>query len=89
MGKVIPMGLIDRLVERAFPGVYWNPARWPTADGYVPAQVFDLYAAALFPAAALDRLNMGQAIGLAMGADPAARESAVAAALREVYPEGA
>lgn len=64
--------------------MYWNPARWPTADGYVPFRVFDLYAAALFPALALDRLNTAQAIALVAGEKRAA-EVAHTATIREVY----
>jgi hypothetical protein len=81
----MPAGLIDRLVERTFPGVYWNPARWPTADGYVPFRVFDLYAASLTAALALDRMNTAQAIGMVL-AEKEAADRLWTASIREAYP---
>jgi hypothetical protein len=77
--------LLDRHVEARWPGLYYNPARWQTADGYIPFPVFDLYAAALWPVAAIERMNMAQAIGLVMaGKDDA--KSLRDATLNEAFP---
>jgi hypothetical protein len=82
----MPAGLIDRMVEARFPGVYWNPTRWPTADGYIPFRVFDLYAASLATAAALDRMNLAHAIGLALVSDKTVSDRLWQAAIHEAYP---
>lgn len=86
--RFIPPGLLDQHVEAAFPGVYFNPARWNTADGYIPFPVFDLYALALWPIPAMDRLNTAHAIGLAF-ADPKAGARLHERTLTEAYPGGA
>lgn len=72
-------------MEYAFPGVYYAPTRWPTADGYIPSHLFDLYAAALAPAYALDRLNSAQAIGMALATDPRVGRELWESTAREVY----
>lgn len=64
--------------------MYWNPARWPTRDGYIPFRVFDLYAAALLPSLALVRLNTAQAIGMVAG-DKQVAERAWSQTTREIY----
>lgn len=88
-GRIIPAGLIDRLVEERFPTAYFNPARWGgpngTADGYMPFPIFPLFAAAIFPALALERLNVAQSIAMTM-AEKAAAQGAWDAAVREAYP---
>lgn len=83
--RYIPAGLLDRHVEARWPGVYFNPQRWATADGYIPFPVFDRYAAALWPVAALERLNMAHSIGLAFG-DPKTSDKMHRAAIAEAYP---
>jgi hypothetical protein len=72
-------------VEQAFPGVYFNPARWDTADGYIPFPVFDLYAAALWRARAVDRVNLAGAITQAL-AEKKAQQSLLASNLQEAFP---
>lgn len=73
-------------MEARFPGVYYNPQRWQTDDGYIPFPVFDLYAAALWPVAAIERMNMAQAIGLVLAGKDAGDELR-RATLREAFPE--
>lgn len=72
-------------MERHFPGVYYAPGRWETSDGYIPFPVFDRYVAALFPALALERMNLTQGIGLAFGGKDG--EERWLATVREAYPE--
>lgn len=72
-------------VEARWPGVYYNPQRWTTADGYMPFRVFQEYAAALWPAYALERLNLARAIGLALASEKDVQRIA-AATVAEAYP---
>lgn len=85
-GRRLSPALLVAHVEREFPGVYWNPARWGTVDGYVPWRQFLAYAEALFPLWALDRLTLSASIGLAFapsdGEGPRLRRQAV----EEAYP---
>ena len=65
--------------------MYWNPARWPTRDGYIPFRLFDLYAASLMPGLALVRLNTAQAIGMVASGNRQTAERAWDATTREIY----
>lgn len=76
---------MDRLVELHFPGVYFNPARWPTADGFIPFPVFPRYVDALFQAMALERLNSAQSVGMALAPQEKAK-IAWDQATAEAYP---
>lgn len=77
--------MIDRYVEQAFPGVYFNPDRWDTADGFLPFPVFDLYADALWRQRAVERVNLLTAIKLAF-ADQKVGGSLVNQSLTEGFP---
>lgn len=50
----------------------------------VPFRVFDLYAAAVMPALALERLNTAQAIGMVAGEKRVAEQTWTATS-REIY----
>jgi hypothetical protein len=84
---VIPPALMVCAVEARYPGTYYNPARWGTADGYMPFPVFREYAEGLWPLYAQERLNLAAAIGLAL----AGKEKGpllAARTLEEAYPGG-
>jgi hypothetical protein len=71
--------------ERAFPGWYHDPARWPTRDGYVPWKMFYVLWNASWAMLALERVNLARAASLALGAgDKGAR--LIARELEEAYP---
>lgn len=73
-------------MEERWPGAYYNPQRWATADGYMPFRVFQEYATALWPAAALERMNLASAIGLALAGKQDAERMAKQVTA-EAYPE--
>lgn len=77
-----------RLQTEAFWGSAWfhNPARWGTADGYVPYRVLWAYWHAMESARALKRLDQIRA-GQIVRAGEAAR-GALETELSEAYPRG-
>jgi hypothetical protein len=83
----MPVFVVQAHIEARWPHVYFNPARWDTADGYLPWRLFLLYAAALYPVWAMERLTMTSAIGLAFQAADAQGEAARTRAAAEAYPE--
>jgi len=83
----MPLFLVQAHVEATWPVAYFNPARWPTADGYLPWRLFLLYAAALYPRWAMERLVTAQAIGLAFEPADYKGKEARAKASAEAYPE--
>lgn len=83
----MPLFLVEAHVEAKWPHVYFNPHRWSTVDGFVPWRFFLLYAAALYPLWAMERMTMASAIGLAFApADESGRRTRREAAA-EAYPE--
>lgn len=73
--RAVALGLILAQVERALgSGFVFNPARWRTADGYVPYRVLVAAYRTLPSVAALERLQLIRAIQIAQ-AGPAGQRA--------------
>lgn len=74
-------------VERAFPGSFYAPRRWGTADGCMPFAVCWCYFRAMRAGLALDALTTARGIGLAFASSDSPRNP-TDAAIAEVFGGG-
>lgn len=69
-GRAVSLDLAALHVEHAFgPAWYYNPARWPTRDGYAPLRHVWAAWLALECGWAIDRLNIVRAISITKAGD--------------------
>lgn len=81
-----PVVLLKRF-ETAWPGWYYDPRRWATADGVIPFPLFAILARAIVPAEAMERLHLARAIGLAFAGPEGEGPRLLEEALQDAYPE--
>lgn len=82
-GKALRLQPWERLArfERHYPGVLWQPGRWPTSDGYMPFRVFHIYETEIAAHEAAERVSDVHAIALGNGA--AHKDGHISDAFRE------
>lgn len=74
-------------VEQRWPGSFYAPLRWGTADGCMPFAVCWMYFRAMRAGLALDALTTARGIGLAFG-DPGAARKPMDTAIDEAFGGG-